>query len=71
MSRERDCVEIPNCEVGIDSDSGLAVCVKIEDSWHWIPYSQIEEVHRDPRVQGNDRIVVTRWIAQKKGIISD
>jgi hypothetical protein len=70
MGRRTDeCIELKEVEVGVDSDSGLAVSVKIEDEWHWIPYSQVEEIHRDPRSHDNDRIVITKWLAEKKGLI--
>lgn len=70
MSYQKDkFVEFKEIEIGIDSDSGLAVSVKIDEEWHWIPYSQIEEIDRDPRSQRNDRVVMSRWIAGKKGLL--
>ena len=33
----------------------------------WIPFSQVEEVHRGPTKEGT--IVMSRWIAEKKGLL--
>lgn len=37
-----------------------------DDEREWIPFSQIREIVREP---GKMRIVMTEWIAQKKGFI--
>jgi len=66
--RASECVTFSEVEIGIDSESGKAVSIKIEDEWHWIPYSQIEELVRDPNSRNNDKVVMTRWIAQQKGL---
>lgn len=44
----------------IDTDSGEEI---------WLPWSQIEEVHGVPERPGHSRIVMTRWIAAKKGLL--
>lgn len=65
----KDCVTFDNVEIGADSASGEAVRVKIDDEWHWFPYSQVEGTTRDPRSTGCDSITVTRWIAEKKNLL--
>ena len=35
----------------------------------WLPQSQCPEVHREFATTGWDRLVVTAWIAKKKGIL--
>ena len=59
-------VKLKTGTVGADSDSGAAVTVKINDVWHWIPYSQIRSIHRNPRVQDSDEIEVAEWLATKE-----
>lgn len=74
MVRQRDSgdyVEFSDCDVGIESKSGLAVSLSLDggSTWHWIPLSQVEEIHRDPRVHNHDRIKMSRWIANEKGLV--
>lgn len=64
-------VVFTNCDVGRESDSGAAVQVSLDEgkTWHWIPISQIEEIHRNPKVRGGDEIKMTRWITEKKELL--
>lgn len=61
-----NCVKLSTVTVGEDSASGNAVRVKIDDVWHWIPYSQIRSIHRNPRVKDSDEIEVAEWLAIKE-----
>lgn len=56
-------------DIGTESQSGLAVSVEIEGEHFWVPLSQVTEMHRDPRVRGQDRIVITAWWAKKQGLL--
>lgn len=67
--RASECVTFSDVEIGIDSTSGKAVSIKIEDEWHWIPYSQIEELHRNRYDGSGEFVVMTKWIAQQKELI--
>ena len=58
---------IAECSIGDDSKSGNAVQVTIDGHDYWVPYSQIKELHRDPRSKGADCIVVTKWLARREG----
>lgn len=60
-------VTLSNVEIGIDSPSGLAVRIRFEGEWEWVPYSQLRALHRDKRVVGNDSIEVAAWLAQERG----
>ena len=64
-----DTVLLENVVIGVDSPSGLAVSVEIEGEWHWLPYSQITEVHRHPTAHNSDSIRISRWLAEKKELV--
>lgn len=36
----------------------------------WLPQSQIEEIHGIPGSPGHSRIVMQRWLAEKKGLVT-
>ena len=63
-----DTVRLEPVEIGDESASGKAVQVKIDGDWKWIPLSLVHEMHRDPRVLGQDAIVLERWFAEKEGL---
>jgi len=35
----------------------------------WFPFSQVEVITRDPLNSRNDKITVSRWIAQQKELV--
>lgn len=50
--------EGPNAVLLLDHATGEEI---------WIPLSQVDEMHFDP--DGNGEVVMTAWIAKKKGLI--
>ena len=68
MSRD-DYVTIAGVDIGMESNSGKAVSVKINDEWHWIPLSQVRAMHKNSRVHDEDSIEVSRWFADKEGLM--
>ena len=61
-----DTVVLKNVEIGIESASGKAVKVKADGEWKWIPLSVVHSMHRNPRVCGEDSIVIARWFAEQE-----
>ena len=61
-------VRIENCEVGIDSNSGLAFSVEIEEQFYWVPYSQCRKRVINDKARNSDSIEVAAWWAEKNGI---
>ena len=55
------------CQRKTESDSAVLVYDFVKDEQYWIPLSQVEEMHFDK--DGNGRIVMTEWIAKKKGLL--
>ena len=71
MRSEQDTIDV-KCTIMCESDAAILVRVHGalppgEDEI-WFPFSQVTEIHRDPRGV-DDRLTVTKWIAQKKGLI--
>lgn len=48
-----------------ETDNAIFINLHGEDLW--IPLSQVKEIHRGPN--GNNTLVVTAWIAKKKGLM--
>ena len=65
----QELVTFEDVEIGMESQSGLAVSVEIKGEHYWVPLSQVTEMHRDPRKHDSDRIVVTAWWAKKQGLL--
>lgn len=55
--------------VGMESNSGLAVAVEIGGEWTWVPLSLVANIKRDPKTHDNDEITVEEWWAKKEGLI--
>lgn len=66
--RGDEYVTLYDVEVGINSSSGKAISVKVNDEWKWIPLSLVNSIHRNPRVRGEDAIEVARWFVEKEGL---
>ncbi len=45
-----------------------AIQVDVDGEKIWFPLSQVEEIHRENGPE-MDWLVVTKWIAQKKGLV--
>lgn len=64
--REPELVTIEN--VRAVAASSLALCVEIDGEAHWLPESQIHADSEVFEVGHFGRLVITRWIAEKKGL---
>ena len=62
---ESDTFEMA-CEFLRESDAAVLILDHANGEDLWIPLSQINEMHRNPDHTG--KIVMTRWIARKKGL---
>lgn len=58
-------VTLENVTLGKETDK--AILVTIEGADHWMPLSQVHEIHRS-KDKGCDTIVVSAWIAKEKGL---
>lgn len=47
-------------------ETEAAVLIKVDGDEHWIPLSQVSEMHK---VGDDGRIVVAQWVASQKGFI--
>ena len=54
------------CQFLRESDTAVLVLDPASGEELWIPFSQTEAMHRNPDHTG--KIVMTRWIARKKGL---
>jgi hypothetical protein len=52
-----------NCD-SIKAETDKAILVVVEDQEHWLPLSQVHEIHRNSPYP---RLVITPWIAKKIG----
>ena len=50
-----------------ESDIAVLIVADDNDEEMWIPFSQIVSLHFDGRGEGS--IVMTRWIAEQKGLV--
>ncbi len=67
MSRD-DVVELEVSEP-VEAETSAAILVNIDGEKVWLPQSQI---HADSEVYGKGhigRLVITRWIAEQKGLV--
>jgi hypothetical protein len=55
------------CRRDAETASAVLIWDYAEDKAHWIPLSQVESMHFDKTNNGS--IVITKWIAQKKGLL--
>jgi len=49
-----------------EMDKAILVHFSVVDETHWIPLSQVSEIHNDPETP---TVVIASWIAAKKGLI--
>lgn len=49
-----------------ETDKAILVHFSVVDKTHWIPLSQVSEIHNDPETP---TVVIASWIAAKKGLI--
>ena len=55
------------CHFIAETDNAILICDPASDEEIWIPLSQVEEIHRDKGGE-TGRIIMTEWIARKKGL---
>lgn len=55
------------CHLVKETDNALLIRDPMSDESHWIPFSQIEEIHRDPGGK-TGTVVMSEWIARQKGL---
>ncbi len=55
------------CSKKHETDNAVLIYDPATDEDIWIPLSQVEEMHFDKN--GNGTIVMSEWIARKKGLI--
>ena len=58
--------------VHIIPDSSMELVDTEHEKGMWFPFSQIKEIHKGSVLGdgvGNDRLVVTAWIAKTKGLV--
>lgn len=54
------------CHDGIAAQTDEAICVEIDEEQIWFPLSQVHEICHDPI---DMHLIVTAWIAKKKGLL--
>jgi hypothetical protein len=65
--READTVSFDDVRAITASDHAL--CVEIEGQVHWLPQSQIHADSEVFEIGHYGKLVITRWIAEKKGLV--
>lgn len=58
----KDTVEIHGV---IKRETEAAICICVDGDDFWIPFSQTHSIHREDT---GDKLVISKWIAQKKGL---
>ena len=53
--------------VGPETEGAILVEDPVTNIQHWIPFSQVEEIHREGKTNLGT-IVMTEWVAKKKGL---
>jgi len=59
--------DITGCTILAETDAAIRIALE-DGECIWLPLSQVEAIHRT-KVQGEDWLTVTRWIAEKKGLV--
>jgi len=55
---------------GAETDKAILICDPTSGEELWIPLSQVLEMHgREDGRKSTGRIVMTEWIAKKKGLL--
>lgn len=67
MSRRLADCHTDNFTIKHRTDAALHVTHLETGEVMWLPKSQIEEIHEQPN--GSVKITMTKWIAQKKGLL--
>lgn len=54
------------CDIVRETDE--AILINAYEEQYWIPMSQVEEIHKPLGRNTDCEVVMTRWIAEKKGL---
>lgn len=65
--KEYSVFNIMRCTVIRETEAAVQIMLSTGNKV-WIPLSQVEEIHKDPGKFEQDSLVVTRWIAEQKGL---
>lgn len=68
MTRETPTHTETDCQVMRETAAAMQVCCA-SGELIWVPFSQIVSTTRNPKVKMSDTVVMTRWIAQQKGLL--
>ena len=55
------------CVFKLETEAAILITDPASGEDIWIPFSQVEEIHRAP--DGTGTIVMTSWIARQKGLL--
>ena len=67
---KRDDVETVSFEnVHATAATDGALCVELNDAEVWIPHSQVHDDSEVYKKGDRGKLVITRWIAEKKGLV--
>ena len=55
------------CEFVHETDNAILIKYPATATEHWIPLSQVDEIHRNPKTKFGT-IVMSDWIADQKGL---
>lgn len=50
-------------------ETAAALLIAVDGSQYWLPFSQIYEIHRSVNADVEDRLLISKWIATKKGLV--
>ena len=48
--------------------TSAAILIEVEGTGIWFPYSTVSEIHENSADVWNSHVVVSKWIADKKGV---
>ena len=74
MTRVSETLTI-SCNIKAETSKAILIqthTIEGEVGEHWIPLSQTEQIHRRNNItEGmySDSVVITKWIAEKKGLV--
>lgn len=69
MARSSETYEMACIFTGGETTAAVQIRDPASGEELWIPLSQVEQMHRPSSHKGEGVIVMTRWIAEKKGLL--
>ena len=67
MSKSGNTVRLTGIRFIRETDA--AILIDYGGMEEWIPFSQVEEIQRHPTDASHNSILMSEWIAEKKGLI--